>query len=382
MLASTVKRSRIPGELAIIRSLRRRAASTPSPFLVAGIGDDCAILRPRPGYDLCVTTDFSLEDRHFRRHLHPPQSVGHRCLARGLSDLAAMGAEPLAVFLSLALPARLPAAWLDGFLDGFLALATRHRVPLAGGDTAESPGPICADIVALGQLSRGQARLRSAARPGDFLYVTGSLGGSAAELLALSRNPKKFRALTHATPGRGVPGELARWGAHPHLYPQPRLAQGRRLRPLVHAMIDISDGLSTDLTHLCEESGLTAILDEVSLPIHPLALRAAPRQDPLALALHGGEDYELLFTAPPRAKIGRSILGVPIHRIGVLRRPAGNQPLILLNTRDGRQLPIAPSGWQHFRHDRQPASKYDTSRWQRRTRSSRIEASTDNGPAF
>ncbi|MGB9144178.1 MAG: AIR synthase related protein, partial [Acidobacteriaceae bacterium] len=191
-----MKRSRIPGELALVESIRRRAASTRSTSLVAGIGDDCAVLRAKHGYEICVTTDFSLEDRHFRRHLHPPQSVGHRCLARGLSDLAAMGADPLAVFLSLALPARLPAAWLDGFLDGFLALAGKHRVPLAGGDTAESPGPICADIVALGQLPCGQARLRSAARSGDFLYVTGSLGGSAAELLALARDPKKFRALT------------------------------------------------------------------------------------------------------------------------------------------------------------------------------------------
>jgi len=345
MLRHTSSRT-LPGELAIIRDLRRRASSTLSSSLIAGIGDDCAVLRPRPGYEICVTTDFSLEGRHFHRDLHPPESVGHRCLARGLSDLAAMGADPLAVFLSLALPARLPAAWLDRFLDGFLALAARHRVSLAGGDTAESPGPICADIVALGQLPRGQARLRSAARPGDFLYVTGSLGGSAAELLALTRNPRKFRSLTRSAPAAadGAPPD----GGHPHLFPQPRLAQGRRLRSLAHAMIDISDGLSTDLTHICEESGVSALLDEAALPIHPLALAAAPRHDPLALALHGGEDYELLFTASPRAKIGRSMLGVPIHRIGVLRRRVRNGPLILLNMRDGRQLPIAPSGWQHF----------------------------------
>jgi thiamine-monophosphate kinase len=352
MLASAVKRSRtLPGELDLIRDLRRRAASTRSPSVIAGIGDDCAILRPRSGYDLCVTTDFSLEDRHFRRELHPPESVGHRCLVRGLSDLAAMGADPLAVFLSLALPARLPAAWLDRFLQGFLALAARHRVSLAGGDTAESPGgsqgKICADIVAVGQLPRGQARLRSAARPGDFLYVTGSLGGSAAELLALTRNPGKFRSLTRA------PSERARPGVdHPHLFPQPRLAQGRRLRSLAHAMIDISDGLSTDLTHLCEESGLSATVEEAALPIHPLALAGAQHHDAIALALDGGEDYELLFTASPRAKIGRSILGVPIHRIGILRRTVRSRPQIFLRTRDGRELAIAPSGWEHFRQGR------------------------------
>ncbi len=337
MLASIVKRTRIlPGELAIIHDIRRRAASARTSSLIAGIGDDCAIIRPKAGYEICVTTDFSLEGRHFHRDLHPPESAGHRCLARGLSDLAAMGAEPLAVFLSLALPARLPAAWLDRFFDGFLSLAARHRVPLAGGDTAESPGLICADIVAIGQLPRGHARLRSAARPGDLLYVTGCLGGSAAELLALSRHPKKFRGLAKAAPG------------HPHLYPEPRLAQGRRLRSLAHAMIDISDGLSTDLTHLCEESGLAATLEEAALPINPLALSAASRKEALALALNGGEDYELLFTASPRAKIGRSFLGVPIHRIGVLRKRTRKQPLILLNTPDGRRIPVIAAGWQHF----------------------------------
>jgi thiamine-monophosphate kinase len=349
------------GELALIDAIRRQAASVPVPGAVRlGIGDDCAVLRPAPGYEICVTTDFSLEDVHFRRDWHPPQSVGHRCLARGLSDLAAMGAEPLAVFLSLALPVRLPAAWLDGFFHGFLALARQHRVPLAGGDAAQSPrevsprevsprtgksqGKILADIVALGQLPRNAARLRSAARPGDLLCVTGSLGGAAAELLALSRHPKRFRALTRAESG------------HPHLYPEPRLSAGQRLRTLATAMIDISDGLSTDLAHICRASRLAATLDEAALPIHPLTLelersrrRAPDAPSPLHLALHGGEDYELLFTVPPSAKIPRSVLGVPVHRIGVLRKAARNQPLILLNTRDGRSIRIPPAGWEHFR---------------------------------
>jgi thiamine-monophosphate kinase len=341
----------LPSELALIQSIRRQAATLRSgSALRTGIGDDCAVLRPKPGYDLCVTTDFSLEGVHFRRDWHPPQSVGHRCLARGLSDLAAMGAEPLAVFLSLALPARLPRAWLDGFLQGFLALARRYRVPLAGGDTAQSPGPICADIVALGQIPCNTARLRSTAQPGDILCVTGALGGSAAELLALARHPRRFRSATSASAS----------AIHPHLYPQPRLALGRRLRSLATAIIDISDGLSTDLTHLCEESGVAATLDEAALPIHPLA-RQLPRQNlrrsnladpvvsPLHLALHGGEDYELLFTAPPSAKIPRSIAGVPIHRIGAIRKSAPNQPRILLKTRDGRATPVLPSGWEHFR---------------------------------
>jgi thiamine-monophosphate kinase len=361
------KATLIPSELALIQSIRRQAASLrPGPALQIGIGDDCAVLRPRPGYEICLTTDFSLEGVHFRRDWHPPQSVGHRCLARGLSDLAAMGADPLAVFLSLALPVRLPRAWLDAFLQGFLALARKYRVPLAGGDTAQSPGPIAADIVALGQLPRNTARLRSTARPGDLLYVTGSLGGSAAELLALSSRPASRRASAlkghslsraiNAAKKEGASAPEAMFHAHPHLYPQPRLAIGRRLRPLVHAIIDISDGLSTDLTHLCEESGLAAVLDEAALPIHPLALEfrgqarpAATGPSPLHLALHGGEDYELLFSAPTSAKIPRSIAAIPIHPIGVLRKPLRNHPRILLKTRDGRIISVTPAGWEHFR---------------------------------
>jgi thiamine-monophosphate kinase len=267
--------------------------------------------------------------------------VGHRCLARGLSDLAAMGADPLAVFLSLAIPARLPAAWLTRFLDGFLALARQHRVPLAGGDTAQSPsiskrgdGPIAADIIAIGQLPQNSARLRSSAQPDDYIYVTGTLGGAAAELQALSQNPRRFSKLTQATPG------------HPHLYPEPRLEVGRRLRNLAHAMIDISDGLSTDLTHLSQESHLAAILDEAALPIH---LLAAKSKNPLDLALHGGEDYELLFTASPTARIPRKIAGITIHRIGTMRKPARRRPLITLKTSDGRNRPVEPAGWEHFR---------------------------------
>jgi thiamine-monophosphate kinase len=333
----------ISGELALIETIRRRAARVESGSRAVrrGIGDDCAVLRPSPGHEICVTTDFTLEGRHFRRAWHPPESVGHRCLARGLSDLAAMGAEPLAVFLSLAVPARLPAAWLERFMDGFLALARRYRVPLAGGDTAESPailrgrdGLIAADVVAVGQVARNQALLRSGARPGDRIYVTGALGGAAAELMALEKSPRKSAKLTHAVDG------------HPHFYPEPRLAVGRRLRTLAHAVIDISDGLSTDLTHVCQESHVAAIIDEAALPIHPLAAESG---DPLGLALNGGEDYEVLFTAPASARIPRMIAGVPIHRIGTVQRLSRGQPLILLKRRDGRRVPIEPGGWEHFR---------------------------------
>ncbi|MFZ0632598.1 MAG: thiamine-phosphate kinase [Acidobacteriaceae bacterium] len=334
-----IAHSRTPGELALIEAVRRQAARVPGPAsLRLGIGDDCAILRPRPGHEICVTTDFTLEGVHFRRDWHPPESVGHRCLARGLSDLAAMGARPIAVFLSIALPERLPSRWIEKFLNGFLSLAERHRAPLAGGDTAASAtGTIAADIVAMGEVPAGSGLLRSGARPGDALYVTGALGGAAAELRRITRNPRRFSRILEATPG------------HPHLYPEPRLAVGRRLRGLAHAAIDISDGLSTDLTHLCEESGVAAVLEEALLPIHPLA---SENPEALELALHGGEDYELLFTAGLRDRVPRSVAGVPIRRIGVIRKRRPGQPLIVLSSPDGSRLPISAAGWQHFARER------------------------------
>ncbi|HTW47329.1 MAG TPA: thiamine-phosphate kinase [Acidobacteriaceae bacterium] len=332
----------IAGELALLSAIRRRAARSGAVrgAVRVGIGDDCAVLRPKTGNEICVTTDFSLEGVHFRRDWHAPQAAGHRCLARGLSDLAAMGAEPMAVFLSLALPVRMPQAWVDGFLEGLFALAARHRVTLAGGDTAQSPDRIVADIVAVGQAPRRAARLRVGARPGDGIYVTGALGGAAAELLALARSPGKFRRLTKAASG------------HPHLFPEPRLAAGRRLRGLASAMIDVSDGLSTDLTHLCEASGLAAEIDAATLPVDPLAVaagRAGLTQSALDLALHGGEDYELLFTAAPGARVPRRIGAVPVHRIGVLRERRRRQPQVALQTVDGKTVKVNPAGWEHFR---------------------------------
>ena len=188
------KSARPMGELALIEQIRRDFGHPHGRHVVLGIGDDCAILRPPAGSGILVTTDLSLEDRHFRRDLHPPDSVGHRCLARGISDLAAMGATPLAAFLSLALPASLLASpegrrWVNGFFRGLRKLADRYHVPLAGGDTSESPretpgdqGLILADIVLLGSAPAGKALRRSGGRAGDNLYVTGHLGGAAAEL--------------------------------------------------------------------------------------------------------------------------------------------------------------------------------------------------------
>jgi thiamine-monophosphate kinase len=332
------------GELALIEQIRRTSASTKTKAITLGIGDDCAILRPPAGCEVLVTTDFTIENRHFRRDLHPPKSVGHRCLARGLSDLAAMGATPLAAFLSLALPAAMLATpsghlWISRFFNGFHALGELHSVSLAGGDTSESPGGkaalILADIVLLGSAPRGKALRRSGGAVGDAIYVTGHLGGAAAEWSAMQKKKRVLRI--PVTDG------------HPQMYPEPRLDVGEALlrRDLASACLDISDGLSTDLAHLCQASGVNAEIEQAALPIHPLAQKLGA-ETALHAALHGGEDYELLFTTPPSIRIPNSLAGVPITRIGTLLRRRTGQPMMTLLTPDGGRKTLEPAGWEHF----------------------------------
>lgn len=296
------------------------------------------MLRPTAGEELAVTTDLSITGRHFLLDLHPPEVIGHRALARGLSDLAAMGARPVAAFLSLGLPSELARAsgrrqaWVHRFYDGLLTLAAQYKTPLAGGDLAQSPVAV-ADIVLIGAVPAGKALLRSGAREGDSLYVTGTLGGAAAGLEGLQR-------WGQTRVSRTIPKKLAAQ-LSAHLRPQPRVAQSLWLRRknLAAAAIDLSDGLSTDLAHLCEESGVAAEVDAALLPKHPAAN--------LAQALHGGEDYELLFTVPARARVPRILAGVPITRIGRIRRPRPGMPQMTLLTAKGAE-PLVPAGWQHF----------------------------------
>jgi thiamine-monophosphate kinase len=324
----------------LLAEIRYRVASATGSGLRLGIGDDCALLTPRRGEELAVTTDLSIAGRHFRLDWHQPEAIGHRALARGLSDLAAMGARPVAAFLSLGLPSSLTStsgrkpAWVQRFFDGLLALAQAFNTPLAGGDLAESPVAV-ADIVLIGAVPRGRALLRSGARPGDLLYVTGALGGAAAGLARLA----ELASPTRPSPPH-IPKKLESLLAA-HLYPQPRIAQGLWLqrRSLATAALDLSDGLSTDLTHICEESGVAAEVDVKLVP-----LRAAATLDQ---ALHGGEDYELLFTASPAARLPRAIAGVPITRIGHILKVRKGYPVTTLLTQEGPQ-PLEPHGWEHF----------------------------------
>ena len=267
-------------ETDLIDRIRRLAGPSP---LVRGIGDDCAILRPRSNEDLVFTSDFTLEGRHFTRKTHTAADIGHLALARSLSDIAAMGAEPVFCLASLAMPRDFA---VESFFKSLLVLARKQKVSLAGGDLSRFE-KILVDVICCGRVPRGKAMLRSAAKPGDLLYVTGKLG-------------------------------------RPRHRPQPRIAAGLALRRLgVKAAMDLSDGLSLDLTRLCRESNVGAELSFI-----PIARGASLEQ-----ALHAGEDYELLFTAPPKLKVP---LGTEIGRITRSKQ-------ILLN---GRQL--EPKGFDHF----------------------------------
>jgi thiamine-monophosphate kinase len=294
--------------------------------LVAGIGDDCAVLRLNANRDLLVTTDFSLEGVHFRRDWHPASAVGHKCLARGLSDIAATGGEPLAVFLSLALPEKLEQVWVDGFLKGLLKLAKAFRVSLAGGDTAQSLSGVLADVTVIGSVPEGKAVLRSGAQPGDRIYVTGALGGAAAALKMLLSKQKVD------------PRKFAR-----HFYPEPRVAIGKFLREksIPSSMIDISDGLSTDLSHICEESGVGAEIWSDKIPRAEMGVGPVD----VNLALHGGEEYELLFTASRLTKVPSRIAGVTVTCIGEIERIRS----IFISDENGSRSLLRAGGWEHFR---------------------------------
>ena len=311
----------------IERIAQASRAQNGSKLIATGIGDDCAVLRVPEGHEMLVTTDFSLEGVHFRREWHPADAVGHRCLTRGLSDIASMGGEPLAAFLSLALPADLPQRWADQFVKGLLTLAQRFGVTLAGGDIAQSPAAVLADIAVVGSVPAGQAILRSGARPGDSIYVTGELGAPVALLEQMFANPeRKIRAAAFPA----------------HFYPEPRIAVARQLRmkKVATAMIDISDGLSTDLRHICESSGVGATIIERAVPIASLGRHEVD----LRQALHGGDEYQLLFTANPARRVAPEIAGVSITRIGYINE--GSE--ILIEHPNGDTAELESGGWEHF----------------------------------
>ena len=326
-------------EQAVIRSIRRGTA--PAAGVTVGIGDDCAVLEPTPGRRLLATTDLLLEDVHFRRRYTEPADIGWKALAVNLSDVAAMGGRPRWALVALALPAETTLEQVEAFYEGARALGSRHEVAIVGGDTTASPRGWLVNVTLLGEAAT--PLLRSGARPGDVIAVTGPLGRAAAGLAVLER------------PGapEGVDAAALAEVTAAHLRPRPRVIEGTWLGEVgqVTAMIDLSDGLATDLAHIGEESGVHCRVDIDLLPIDQ-STRGVARAlgaDALAWATGGGEDYELLLTCQPQA-FGRlregleRATGTRLHAIGAVTAPGAG--VTFVDAR-GHQVSAA-AGFEHF----------------------------------
>jgi len=323
--------------------------------LVRGIGDDAAVLKSFTGTDVVVSTDMLIEDMDFRRDTTRPDLLGHKALAVSLSDIAAMGARPRWALLSLGVPNEVwESDFLDHFYEGFFQLADRYGVKLIGGDLSRTPDKIVIDSMALGECLLEREIFRSGAQPGDQIFVTGFLGDAAAGLRLIERGVR-LHAPTINESSASIVDEIEQRPIDHlllrQLRPEPRVGWGLLLgeQRLASAMIDISDGLSSDLHHLCAESKVGALVDAASIPIDPLVKELSGRRalDPLMLALHGGEDFELLFTVKPEnvTKLPKRVDGVSLTRIGEIT-DAGRDVLI---SEGSRTWNLEPGGWQHFK---------------------------------
>lgn len=337
----------------------RRFSSSPIPppsSLRQGIGDDAALIRQFDGYETVITADLLVEDVDFRRSSMPARLLGHKALAVSLSDIAAMGARPRWAMLSLGVPTPV---WHSDFIDelyeGFFALADCYGVTLIGGDVSRTPEHILIDSIVLGEARSGRAVRRVGARPGDHIFVTGALGGAAAGLRLLERgarlDEKAEREAQGEKAARVRPSSVAvERLLLRQMLPLPRVEWGDYLgrHALATSMIDLSDGLSSDLAHLCEESHVGARLEVARIPVDPDLASICGRRalDPLMLALHGGEDFELLFTIRPQDLrwLQRNVNGVPATYIGDVTDARGRITLI----EGSRRWTLEPEGFQHF----------------------------------
>lgn len=308
-------------------------STSPRKSLRLGIGDDAALYRPTAGREIILTCDWFLEGSHFLRETDPPDSVGWKCLVRAVSDIAAMGGKPKVFLLSFALPETHTGPWLTHFLRGLRRAARYCRCQLAGGDTTRRK-EILINITVIGEVPAGQALRRSGAEPGDLIFVSGSLGRAEFGLRALRRGQ--------------MDSAQAQLCIQKHLYPEPRLLLGQWLarNRIASAMMDLSDGLSTDLPRLCAASDVGARIEATNIPAVKLP---ASKQalSPLELALNGGDDYELLFTSHPgKARhVPRRLGRIPLTCIGQITR--GRE--VLFFQADGPKKTMLPRGWDPFR---------------------------------
>jgi thiamine-monophosphate kinase len=386
-------------EFDFIEHLRNQTDSRKhSPRVITGIGDDASVISESANRDLIVTTDLLIEGVDFHRHANPPRLLGHKALAVSLSDIAAMGARPFWSFLSIGMPRdEWNGSFKDEFFEGFFALADHFGITLAGGDISETKEAIVIDSIVLGEVASGAAVKRSGAQPGDQIYITGNLGGAAAGLKLIELGARAgqrsgvggqgsdsplplgegsgVRVRSIAT-GSSVRRPTVREGSViddslstlpdesdsrsdddaiqtlllRQLRPQPRVGWGIVLgeQQLATAMIDLSDGLSSDLNHLCKESNAGALIDAAAIPLDDDVRHLCGRRalDPLALALHGGEDFELLFTVGREnvSRLPRKVDGVTVSRVGEIT----NQRRAIKIKEKNREWDLQPEGFQHF----------------------------------
>ncbi len=321
----------MPSEFDVIRRFFTHAA----PGAILGVGDDAALVRARPGMEVAISTDMLVAGRHFVADTDP-LLLGHKTLAVNLSDMAAMGATPRWVTLSLALP-RADADWLAPFARGFMRLARRHAVDLVGGDTTRGPLNLCVQI--MGEVPRGQALRRDGARAGDDVWVSGALGDAALGVACLK--------------GRVRLDDSARAAVLRKLQaPTARVGLGVALRGIAHSAIDISDGLVADLGHICERSRLAAQLDLERLPVSAVMRRFGEGAAKRSALLAGGDDYELCFTAAPdeagAVERASRVARVRVTRVGCMLPRSRTRPLVTVLHR-GEPLRLARGGYDHFR---------------------------------
>lgn len=327
------------GEAGIIRLIQEYGPAGLASHIRKGIGDDCAVLETGGKRCLLVTTDTLIQGIHFTDQTLTPEALGWKALAVNISDIAAMGGTPRTAFLSMGLKPEASISFLESFMAGFKALADETAIALAGGDTVESPASVVITLTLLGDCPPENVVYRSGAKVGDDLWVTGPLGNAAGGLFLLRESSSS---------------ELTGYASliHAHQRPVPRLAIGKVLGEsgLVHAMIDISDGIAKDLGHICEQSHTGALLQATSIPMSDdlLRLAADAKKSPLDWALHGGEDYELLFTASSSdeekiVSLTTKVSGSPPTKIGTIVKEDG----IWLETETGRKR-LQSGGYVHF----------------------------------
>lgn len=330
------------GEFRLIARLEKRLRRSPSPHVLRGIGDDCAVVQPSDGTELLLTVDTQEEGVHFKRQWATPEDIGWRCLAVNVSDIAAMAGSPLGAIVALSLPPSLEVTFLEAFYDGMQELAEGYDCPVIGGNVSRRAAETMAvSITVLGEAPRGRSVYRAGARVGDEIWVTGRLGGARAGLAALAQ-PASVSGLTTEPAVRR------------YRRPRPRLYEAQYLRQQaeLHSLLDLSDGLSSDLRHICEASGVAAYVEAERVPIDygVQEIAAAFEVEPLDYALHGGEDFELCLTVAPggldEVREGfEQRFQCQLVRVGTVREGTG----VVLVARDGTQEPLAARGYDHFR---------------------------------